>query len=113
MSAALDRIHQLLDEAKTALEHMFGHSESAAAQKIDEAKAAIEKEAPALLAEAGTDAADVVHTAETEGVAPAAAEAAKDAAALGEEAVHDAEAAVEPAPKSETPAEPSAPSASA
>ena len=48
-----------------------------------------------LTGEAEADAADVVHTAETQGVIPAEHEAVTDAGTLAEHAVADAQAAVE------------------
>lgn len=116
----MSAITEFIDHVREVAERWFGHEDAAVKadaqsliERADEVKAAVEKEAPALAHDAEADAADVVHTAETEGVAPAAAEAAKDAETLGEEAVHDAEAALAPASKSETPAEPTTPSTSA
>ena len=70
--------HHLAEEAKTILAELKG----------DE---------PVLAAEAEKDAADVVHTAATEGVIPAEQEAVKDAGELVAEAGHDVATAVEDA----------------
>lgn len=110
MSAFLDRVHQLLDEAKAEFAHLLGHGDAAvqaaaknAVERIDAAKAQIEADAPKLATEAGQDAAAVVHTAETEGVQPAEVEAGADAVKLAQDAVHDVSAALEDGNK---PAEP-------
>lgn len=57
----------------------------------------LEDDAPVLAADAEKDAADVVHTAATEGVLPAEQEAVKDAGELGAEVVGDVKNAVEDA----------------
>ena len=102
MSAVLDRIHRLLDEAKAEFEHLLGHADSdvknavkAAVEKIDAAKGELAADTPKLEAEAEQDAADVVKTAETQGVQPAIAEAEHDGVTLAEDAGHDVAAAVE------------------
>lgn len=104
MSAFLDRVHHLLDEAKAEFEHLLGHGDDAvkaaahnAVQRIDAAKAEIEKDAPQLEHEAEADAADVAKTAATEGVIPAEQEAARDAGELAGEVVGDVKTAVEDA----------------
>ena len=104
MSAFLDRVHHLLDEAKAEFEHLLGHGDDAvkaaahnAVQRIDAAKAEIEKDAPQLEHEAEADAADVVHTAATEGVIPAEHKAVEDAGELVAEAGRDVVTAVEDA----------------
>ena len=76
----------------------------------------LEGDEPVLAAEAEKDAADVVHTAETEGVIPAEQEAVADGTALLVEAGHDVATAVEDsgntAPAESVPAsEPTAPPA--
>ena len=70
--------HHLADEAKTILADLKG----------DE---------PVLAADAEKDAADVVHTAATEGVIPAEQEAVKDAGELAGEVAADVKTAVEDA----------------
>lgn len=70
--------HHLADEAKTILADLKG----------DE---------PVLAAEAEKDAADVVHTAATEGVIPAEHKAVEDAGELVVEAGHDVATAVQDA----------------
>lgn len=88
-----------------ALAHLkeIGHD---AVAHVEGALHALEGDAPKLEAEAAGDAADVVHTAETQGVVPAEREAAKDGAALIADAGHDVAAAVEgsakPAPQPAT-----------
>ena len=76
----------------------------------------LEGDEPVLAAEAEQDTADVVHTAETEGVIPAEQEAVKDGETLIVEAGHDVTTAVEasakPAPAETAPAsDPTAPPA--
>lgn len=84
--AALDADgHHLADRAKEILDELRG-------------------DAPKLEAEAAADAADVAHTAETQGVQPAVAEAEKDGVTLAEDAGHDVAAAVE-GPAKTAPAE--------
>jgi len=119
MSAFLDRVHHLLDEAKAEFEHLLGHADSdvkaaahTAVEKIDAVKGELEADAPKLEAEAETDAADVVHTAETQGVVPAGQEAVKEGETLIVDAGHDVAAAVEGSAKP-APPEPTTPQASA
>jgi hypothetical protein len=80
-----DEIHEIAD-ALVAEGHKFGAKLKAIASQIT-------GDVPVLESEVAKDAADVVHTAETQGVEPAAKEAVADAAALGAEAVHDVESA--------------------
>ena len=102
MSAFLDRVHHLLDEAKAEFEHLLGHGDQAvkdavknAGERIDAAKAEIAKAAPVLEHEAEADVADVVHTAATEGVIPAEQEAVKDGGELAGEVAADVTTAVQ------------------
>lgn len=119
MSAAMDRVHRWLDEAKAEFEHLLGHADSdvknaaqAAVEKIDAVKGELAADAPKLEAEAEQDAADVAHTAETQGIAPAEREAVADGTALIVDAGHDVAAAVEGPAKTETaPVETPAPEA--
>lgn len=122
MSAVLEHLHTLLDEAKAEFAKLFGHADAdvqaaakAAAEKIDAAKSVVETDIPVLEHEAVTDAEHVVGTAETEGVKPAEAEAVADGAHLAGEAVHDVETAVHdvPAPAAQAPATPAAPAPAA
>ena len=86
MSAFMDEIHKLLDEAKAEFAKLFGHGDAevqavakAAVEKIDAVKTAVEADAPKIEAEAATDAETVAHDTEA---------AAKP---VVEEAVHDGE----------------------
>jgi hypothetical protein len=96
MPAALGHIRRWLDEAKAEFEHLIGHedvkvqaSARYALAKIDAVKGALAADAPKLADEAKADAADVVHTAETQGVVPAEHEAEGDVVTLTRDAVHD------------------------
>lgn len=104
-TAALGKLHDLWAALEAEGHHLAGDAKSV----LDELKG----DAPKLEAEAAADAADVVHTAETQGLTPAAEEAAADAEQLGADAVHDVEAALTPAPKSEAPVETATPAAGA
>lgn len=114
MSAVLEHIHNLLNEAKAELVKLFGHGEAevdaaakAAAEKIDAVRSVVETDVPVLEHEAATDAEHVVTDAETEGIKPAEVEAVADAAHLADETVKDVETAVEaPAAAEPAPAEP-------
>jgi hypothetical protein len=75
--------HHLAERAKEILDELRG-------------------DAPKLEAEAAADAADVAHTAETQGVQPAIAEAEHDGVTLAEDTGHDVAAAVEGPAKTET-----------
>jgi hypothetical protein len=70
----------------------------------DEVKSVLDRlkaDAPKMAVEVETDAADVVKTAETQGVQPAFAEAENDGVALVADAEHDVAAAVEGSAKAE------------
>jgi hypothetical protein len=87
MSAILDELHALI----THLED----EEHALAGRFRAAWDALKADEPKLLGEAEADAADVVHTAATEGVVPAEQKAVADGEALIEDTGHDIAAAVE------------------
>jgi hypothetical protein len=87
-----------IDHIVTALESE-GHALSG---RLRAAWDALKADAPVLEHDAATDAADVVHTAETQGINAAEAEAAVDAGKLAAEGAHDA------AKAAEAPAEPAA-----
>jgi hypothetical protein len=63
-------------------------------QRVEAVVKELEGDAPVLEHEAAADAAQVVTTAETEGIVPAEHQAVADAAKLGAEAAHDVETAV-------------------
>lgn len=95
---------------------LLGHADEkvhAIGQDLARVAGELRGDAPKLEAEAVQDAADVVHTAETQGVAPAETQAAADAVTLAEHAGHDVAAAVEGSHKAADadPAETSTPSA--
>jgi len=115
MPATLGHVRRWLDEAKTEFEHLIKHedvkvqaSARYALAKIDAVKGALAADAPKLEAEAESDAADVVHTAETQGVVQAEHEAEGDAVTLTRDAVHDVATALagsaKPAPAETAPA---------
>src|ERR1700749_3143463 len=81
----------LLHEAAAKLE-AIGHG---AWERVKAIATEIEGDVPKIEAEAETDAADVAHTAATEGVVPAEQEAVKDGETLLADAGHDVAAAVE------------------
>lgn len=87
MSAITDEFHALIGELENE-----GH---VLADRFRAAWDALKAGEPKLLDEAEQDAADVVATAETQGVGPAVTEAEGDAKELLTEAGHDVAAAVE------------------
>jgi hypothetical protein len=87
-------IQSARDDLNAALAKLkeLGHSTVA---RVEEIVHELEGDAPKLEAEAAADAADVAHTAETQGVQPAITEAEKDGVTLAEDAGHDVAAAIE------------------
>lgn len=94
--AALADLH-----AAAAKLEAIGHT---AWERVKEIAHEVEGDVPKLEAEAAADAEDVAKTAETQGVAPAVAEAEKDGVTLAEDAAHDVAAAVEGSAKLAEPA---------
>lgn len=95
MSAFTDKIHALLDEAKAEFEKFIGHGDAevqtaakVAAEKIDQAKAAVDTDAPKIEAEVKADAEKVATDAEA-AAKPVAAEAVKAAETVAGEAAAD------------------------
>lgn len=86
----VEKLHGVAD-ALVAEEHRLG-------ARLKALLAELEGDVPELEAEAKADVADVVHTAETQGVVPAEREAVADAARLGAHAVADVEQAVADTP---------------
>ncbi len=87
MSAITDEFHALISELENE-----GH---ALADRFRAAWDALKSAEPKLLDEAEQDAADVVHTAETQGVSAAITEAERAVKHLAGDAVSDVKAAVE------------------
>ena len=89
--SVLTEIHTLLDEAKAKIAALFGHEHTVVAdavKKIDEVKASVEADAPALEHEAVADAEKVAADAET-AAKPVVEEAVKAAETVASEAVAD------------------------
>jgi hypothetical protein len=97
MSAMKDKFENLLHRIEAAAASLIGHADSTVHTVAEDVVAAVRElrgDAPALEHEAVVDAADVVKTAETQGVKPAEAEAVADTGKLAAEVGHDVEAAV-------------------
>lgn len=101
MSAILERLHALLDDVKSEVEKLFGHADAevadaakAAAEKVDEIKAAVQAGLPVIGHDAEQDAKQIVHDGETAS-GPVVAEAEHDAETIATEAEGDAAQAVE------------------
>lgn len=92
---AIQAVETELEHIATTLENE-GHALAARARAAYEAFRA---DVPKLAAEAETDATDVAHTAETQGLLPAEAQAVADGETLITDAGHDLAAAVEPPAK--------------
>lgn len=118
MSAVLEHIHNLINEAKAEFAKLFGHADAevaaaakAGAEKLDEVKNVVEADLPVVEHEAETDAETVAHDAEA-AAAPVVTETEHDAESVATEAKDDVEQAVAEAtsapaatePASETPA---------
>lgn len=101
-------------EVEAAVEHLraavakLGAISHSAVARVEEIVHELEGDAPKLEAEAAADAADVAHTAETQGVQPAITETEHDGVTLAEDAGHDVVAAVEGSNKPAASTEPSA-----
>lgn len=87
MKTVLAKLHEIADEL-VAEEHKLG-------ARLKEIVAALAGDEPKLIAEAESDAADVVHTAQTQGLVPAEREAVADGTTLIEDTGHDLAAAIE------------------
>lgn len=95
MSAFTAKIHALLEEAKAELDKLIGHGDAevqaatkAATEKLDEVKAAVETDAPALEHDAETAAGPVAKDIET-AAKPILAEAVKDAGEIAADVAKD------------------------
>lgn len=89
--SALHALHAEIAAFEDKLRGEAHHLGDRAHHLADEFRSLVAK----LTGEAEADAADVVHTAETQGVVPAEHEAVTDAGTLAEHAIADAQAAVE------------------